>query len=163
VIVSFTGHRPAKIGGYSIPNPTYNYVMDGLRNILKELKPEKALSGMAIGVDTMAAEVCIELGIKFEAVVPFVGQEKYWPAEAQERYLKLLSLANSTKVVSPGGYAPWKMQVRNEYLVDHCDKLIAVWDDSSGGTKNCVDYAISKKKHIIRIDPRKANVPVDNL
>jgi uncharacterized phage-like protein YoqJ len=157
VIVSFSGHRPPKIGGYSTPNPTYNYIVEALRTILKELKPEKALSGMALGVDQMAAEVCIELGISFDAIIPHEGQENQWPAKARERYLKLVSVAASTEIVSEGGYAAWKMQVRNQWLVDHCDLLIAVWDGSSGGTKNCIDYAITKKKRIIRIDPRKAN------
>jgi len=46
------------------------------------------------------------------------------------------------------------MNERNIWMVDNCDFLISVWDGTSGGTKNCVDYAISKKKDIIRIDPK---------
>lgn len=46
------------------------------------------------------------------------------------------------------------MQKRNEWMVDNCDILIAVWDKSPGGTKNCVDYAESKKKQIIYINPK---------
>jgi uncharacterized phage-like protein YoqJ len=44
------------------------------------------------------------------------------------------------------------MQIRNEWMVDRCDKLIAVWDGSKGGTGNCVDYAKSVNKDIFRID-----------
>lgn len=47
-------------------------------------------------------------------------------------------------VVSDGEYAVWKMQTRNEAMVDAADELWALWDGSSGGTKNCIDYAKGK-------------------
>ena len=47
------------------------------------------------------------------------------------------------------------MQKRNEYMVDKCDILLAVWDGSAGGTNNCVKYARKLDKEIIIIDPRK--------
>ena len=53
-----------------------------------------------------------------------------------------------------GGYAGYKLQKRNEWMVDHCDILIAVWDGTSGGTANCVNYAQSVNKEKIFIDPR---------
>lgn len=28
-----------------------------------------------------------------------------------------------------------------EWMVDHCDEVIACWDGSSKGTKQCLDYA----------------------
>jgi len=40
-------------------------------------------------------------------------------------------------------------------MVDHSDVLMAMWDGSSGGTKNCYKYAKDKNKRIIRIDPRE--------
>ena len=46
-----------------------------------------------------------------------------------------------------------KMQTRNEWMVNHCDKLIAVWNGSDGGTGNCVNYAKSINKEIIYINP----------
>jgi uncharacterized phage-like protein YoqJ len=53
-------------------------------------------------------------------------------------------------------YSAAKMQIRNEYMVNACDKLIAVWDHTPGGTENCVKYAQSINKDIIYIDPRLA-------
>jgi uncharacterized phage-like protein YoqJ len=38
------------------------------------------------------------------------------------------------------------MQKRNEYIVDNSSLLLSLWDGTSGGTKNCLDYA--KKKEI---------------
>ena len=46
-------------------------------------------------------------------------------------------------------YHPAKMQKRNEFMVDNCDILIALWNGTSGGTKNCINYA--KKKENVQI------------
>lgn len=155
MIVSFTGHRPSKIGGFSIPNPTYDFINKSLREILIELQPEKAISGMALGVDQWAAELCVELNIPFIAAVPFIGQEKTWPKDSIEKYNQLASQASEAVIVSEGGYSAWKMFVRNEWMVDNSDLIIAVWDGTNGGTGHCVSYVRKVNKPIIIIDPIK--------
>ena len=45
------------------------------------------------------------------------------------------------------------MQKRNVYMVDHSDYVVAVWDGTRSGTGNTVEYAKTKGKGIIRIDP----------
>jgi len=154
MIVAFTGHRPDKLGGYRVPNPTYIKVCQQIDFALRELKPEKVISGMALGVDQWAAYIAHKLQIPFVAAVPFEKQESKWPQQSQETYHKLLKLASEVVIISPGGYSHDKMQIRNQWMVDHCDKLIAVWDGSSGGTGNCVGYAKSVKKDIFFINPR---------
>jgi uncharacterized phage-like protein YoqJ len=108
---------------------------------------------MALGIDQDFARVCIEMRIPFIAAIPFVGQESNWPFESQQRYQEILSYAYCVYVVSGGGYAAWKMQTRNEWMVDNCDILIAVWDGSSGGTRNCINYANKVCRTIHRIEP----------
>jgi len=154
MIIAFTGHRPNKLGGYKIPNPTYTKVCQEIDKALKELKPEKIISGMALGVDQWAAFIACELNIPFIAAVPFEKQESKWPKQSQESYHKLIKLASEIVIVSPGGYSPEKMQIRNKWMVDRCDKLIAVWDGTPGGTGNCVEYAKSVKKDIVYINPQ---------
>ncbi len=39
-------------------------------------------------------------------------------------------------------------------MVDNSDIVIAVFDGTPGGTKNCYDYATDAKKRIIRINPQ---------
>lgn len=163
MIVSFTGHRPDKLPdketGYKLPNPTYIHICKELEKTLKELKPDKAISGMALGIDQWAANVCVRLGIPFIAAIPFEGQERMWPAESKRIYKILLDKATKRVIVCPGGYAPQKMQTRNEFMVNSCDTLIGVWDGSKGGTGNCIAYAKSINKPIIIIDPK---VPCDH-
>jgi len=154
MIVAFTGHRPDKLGGYKLPNPTYIKVCQQIESTLLEVKPEKVISGMALGVDQWAAFIAYKLKIPFVAAIPFINQECKWPKESQTIYQKLLRLAAEQIIVSEGAYSPAKMQVRNCWMVNQCNKLIAIWDGSEGGTGNCVSYAKSVKKEIIFIDPR---------
>jgi uncharacterized phage-like protein YoqJ len=153
-VIAFTGHRPDKLGGYKLPNPTYLHVCQQIDKALTELKPEKVISGMALGVDQWAANIAYKLKIPFLAAVPFEGQEKAWPKNSQIAYALLMRMAAEKHIVCEGGYAAYKMQVRNEWMVDHCDLLIAVWDGTDGGTGNCVKYAKSKNKEIFYINPR---------
>ncbi len=155
MIVAFTGHRPLKIiGSYSTENnPKYDQCCDRIREALYSLNPSKVISGMALGVDIWAAEICVEMEIPFIAAIPFVGQERMWSYEAKQQYNSLLRQAEEVKVVCEGRYHASKMQIRNEWMVDNADEIIAVWDGSSGGTSNCVKYAKEQGKKIYRIDP----------
>ena len=108
---------------------------------------------MALGIDQLAAEVASKNGIPFVAVIPFEGQETRWPTVARARYKELLDIADEQIVVSPGGYAAWKMQRRNEWMVDHSQHTVAVWNGTPGGTANCVQYALKHREAIWHINP----------
>lgn len=155
MIVAFTGHRPDKLGGYNLPNPTYTRVCQKIEKVLMELKPEKVITGMALGVDQWAAMIAYKLKIPFLAAIPFENQESKWPETSQKTFRLLRKLASEEVIVSPGKYSAAKMQVRNEWMVDNCDKLIAIWDGTEGGTGNCINYAKSINREIIFIDPNK--------
>jgi uncharacterized phage-like protein YoqJ len=55
-------------------------------------------------------------------------------------------------VTSGGGYASYKMQRRNEMMTDSVDKMVGVWDGTSGGTANCVRYIKKVGKPFIHLD-----------
>ena len=155
MILAFTGHRPDKLGGHKLPNPTYIKVCQAIDAKLRELKPEKVISGMALGTDQWGAYIAYKLGIPFIAVIPFAGQEKNWPPVSQQAYQSLLKLATGQIIASEGGYSPEKMQIRNELMVNLADQVLAVWDGSSGGTANAVAYAEKVGKPVIRINPKE--------
>jgi len=155
MIVAITGHRPNKLGGYKVPNALYNSVINGLNEAFDKLKPDFVLTGMAIGVDQWAAEICVKRGIKYIAAIPFQGQESQWPSYAQERYDKLIKKSHAAYVITPGPYAAHKMHLRNQWLVNSCDVLAAVWDGTSGGTASCIEFAKSRGRKIFW-------VPFDN-
>lgn len=139
MIISVTGHRPDKLGGYS--DKVFSKLVSLAEQVLDKYNPEKVLTGMALGWDQAVAQACINKNIDFIACVPFLGQEGNWPEESQIKYKQLLSRASEIIYVSDPGFSAEKMQIRNEYMVDHSDLLIALWNGSKGGTKNCIDYA----------------------
>lgn len=139
MILSGTGHRPNKLGGYGIAARLK--VHDIAVKALEEMKPQAVISGMALGWDTALAEASFVLDIPLIAAVPFEGQESMWPHLSQQKYQSMLRRASEVKYICDPGYAPWKMQVRNEWMVDHSHGVIALWDGSEGGTGNCIRYA----------------------
>ena len=154
-IVAITGHRAQHLGGEGLTNPRKVYVLKQLEEKLLQIKPKatKAITGMALGVDTWFAEICIKLNIPFVAAIPFVGQEKIWNEQQQRKYHELLMEAHETIVVAEGEYAAYKMQKRNKWMVDNCDLLLAVFDGTSGGTANCINYAKTIERSFVIINP----------
>lgn len=140
-IIAATGHRPPKCGGYS---PDAEYQRRRLaRNYLEQYRPDLVLTGMAQGWDQDVAVAAWDLGIPYEAAIPFDGQESVWGTQAQEAYNLILHRASDLVVVSPGGYTSWALQCRNEWLVDHATEMLVLWDgNQTGGTFNCLKYAI---------------------
>ena len=156
MILGVTGHRPQGLGcGYNVPNPTYNKICKAIKEELIKINPSKIISGMAQGVDSWAVHVALELGIPYIAAVPCEGQDKAWPDYSKAHYKELLKSAVEVVIVSPGGYSPIKMKIRDEWLVDNCTSLLAVWSGiTHGGTYHTVQYAKSKKDCMIHIiDP----------
>lgn len=56
--------------------------------------------------------------------------------------------------VSEGGFATYKMMVRNRYMVNKSDIVIAVICKETGGTAQCVKYAKEHNKVVIEINPQ---------
>ncbi len=154
-IANITGHRPQSLQlPYDLNSRQWNWLRDELEYaFVDELHIDKLLTGMALGIDQLALEVASRNGIQTFAVIPFEGQEARWPAIAQARYHELLKLADEQIVVSPGGYAAWKMQRRNEWMVDHSQYTVSVWNGTPGGTANCIQYALKHRPAVWNINP----------
>lgn len=146
LVLAVTGHRPDKLGGYgeAAQDRVYCTAYDELKNI----QPKAVITGMALGWDQQIAQACIDLKIEFFAYVPCDGQDRMWPSTSRLKYRDLLEKAEHVHVVSPGPYAAWKMQRRNEAMIDRCNSVLALWNGSSGGTMNAVLYAQRQKKPV---------------
>jgi uncharacterized phage-like protein YoqJ len=148
-IVSVTGHRPDKLGGYS--DAVYFQLLSFAEKSLLNIKPDRVISGMALGWDQAIAEAAAKLKIPFWAAIPFKGQECKWPVKSQDKYHRLLSSAERSIIVCDGSYCASKMQKRNEWMVNNSDLLVALWNGASGGTANCVAYAKHVNKDMINL------------
>lgn len=153
MIISVTGHRPNKLMAHGKPAYPGTFSYDRLVSLsmkaLSSYQPDKVISGMALGFDMAIAQAAVHLDIPFVAAIPFKGQESKWPKPSQDYYWALLDHANEIEYVNEEGYAAWKMQRRNEWMVDHADAVIAMWNGTSGGTENCVKYAKERCKNVI--------------
>lgn len=151
--IAVTGHRPAKLGGYS--TEVFRDLRRFAKSVLIRLGPRLVITGMAQGWDQAVASAAAALGITFHAYLPHHGQESRWPELARWRFESLLCQAALVKTVSPGKYASWKMQARNEAMVDQLtdpdDVLVALYDGSRGGTANTVRYAERKGVTVLNV------------
>jgi uncharacterized phage-like protein YoqJ len=87
--------------------------------------------------------------------VPFAGQESRWNAKSQTLFHEILKQCDVVKVVCEGGYAPYKMQIRNEWMVDNSHFTLAIWNGiQKGGTWNCIQYARKQGKTVWHLHPQ---------
>jgi len=174
--ICVTGHRPGQLFGYDIKSSKYDKIKRVLRNTMISISNSayekcgvdtfRYMSGMALGIDTIFFELALELRqssgeftIETAAAIPFRGQEFKWPYESRKHYHELLEQADEIITVCKGAYEPWKLQRRNEFMVDHSDSVIAVYNGSKvGGTYNCVQYAKKLNKDITVINPRTGDI-----
>ena len=149
MVLCGTGHRPDKLGGYG---PVAKQKLFDLAYWFLGEGPdrEKVISGGALGWDQALAAAAISLKIPTVLALPFEGFECKWPKESQEYLHSLMNPAEVVFVCDPG-YAPWKMQERNKWMVDHSDRVLALWNGTDGGTANCVRYAEKVGKPITNL------------
>lgn len=148
--ICVTGHRPDKLGGYDdkAVKKLEKFCFYYLEMQDKDLT---IITGMAQGFDQAIADACYKLRIRYIAAIPCLGQEKMWPKKAQERYNSILELADEVHYVSKDPYRYNSMMNRNRWMVDNSDFVLALWNGTLGGTKNCVDYAGLKNKQVLNI------------
>lgn len=156
--ICVTGHRPNKLYGYDLTDKRWIELKNKFKELLIGNNCDEAITGMALGVDTVFALAVLELknegqDIKLHCAIPCANYTWKWIKESVEQYDEIIKRADIYKLVSDEFYKPYLMQKRNEYMVDLADKVIAVWDGSKSGTGNCVRYAEKCGKEIIRIDP----------
>ena len=148
--VCFTGHRPEKLTRFEwlikrdLEKQIRQAIADGL-NVF--------ITGMARGVDIWAAEIVLKLRdagqpVKLMCACPYDGFEQGWSRDWQERYTAILAAADYVKYVCPG-YSRSCFQSRNEWMVNHAARVIAVFNNTPSGTMNTIEYAI------------RQNVPVE--
>ena len=138
----FTGHRPERLGMpesdfiFGIKEEIRTAIADGFQTFI---------SGMARGVDLWAAEEVLSLRdegtvIRLICASPYRGFENRWSRDWQEKYRWVVARADLVRFICPS-YSRGCFQRRNEWMVDHSARVIAVYSGGYGGTRNTVEYA----------------------
>ena len=143
---SFTGHRIIK----------KDFNIENFDNLLKDLINkgyDTFLIGMAIGFDMFCFERLLLLkdkNIKIIACIPCKEQDKKFNKKEKEKYNLLLQMADD-KIYFSETYENGCMFVRNRFMVDNSNVLIAYFYKKMGGTYYTVNYAEKRRKEIIYI------------
>ncbi|MEG1711432.1 MAG: SLOG family protein [Clostridia bacterium] len=161
MVVGFTGGRPKRFPWKD--NEQDNRCIDlkaKLKNELIKLisfGADKFICGMAMGADTYFAEIIIELKAEFNiqliAALSCSRQPMLWKEKEKKRFYNIINYCDNS-------YVPYINHVegceklRNYYIVDNCDLLIAI--DSgikASGTAQTIAYAKKTGKKIITFFP----------
>lgn len=149
--IAWTGHRPDKLPSEKLP-----LINGALLGAIDLFSPKRAISGMAPGIDVRGLLAAWIKGVPVTASIPWIGHpfSGNWDFGRQlDEYMRLLNLCDTHHICCEGEhYRPWFYQKRNEWMVDHCDILCAVWDGTPGGTANCIKYANKVGRKIVYMD-----------
>lgn len=146
----FTGHRPEKLCVHE--NEVKDFLVSAIEQALEDGK-RTFISGMARGVDIWAAELVLEYRkynseIHLICALPFPGFESCMECIWRSKFESILSKADLIRYICPS-FSMNCYQRRNEWMVDHSSRLIAVYNGKNGGTKNTIRYALKTGREII--------------
>jgi hypothetical protein len=155
--VGVTGHRDIAPGEQERLRSEVRAFFEALQIRFPKL-PLELLSALAEGADTLAAEVAVEMGIPFTAVLPMPKdqyQTDYGSESAIHHFERLLAQAERVVnlPVRPGAdltdqdARSWQYAQLGVFVSNHCQVLLALWDgkdsDSLGGTAQVLRYHLT--------------------
>lgn len=169
-VLALTGHRPHdfEVGNgkpYDMNHPVYKSLYNELRQYAETKYKEHGkitiISGMALGADTIWANVAVDMkreyganNIRLEAHSPIESHDGKWPKHSKDNYRNLLAEADEVVYYAPN-YNPYSMQLRNIGMIDKCDELVAAYNGykvQNSGTYNAIKYAREQDKQIYYTD-----------
>lgn len=155
---SFTGHRPEKLKSSKV---SIGDVIKALEyHIEKQIESGTTVfyTGMARGIDLWAAEIVLQkqkenATIQLVSVIPFPEQADGWLEQEKKQYQRILEQSDEVVTICPA-YQKNADQRRNQYLVDHVNSLIAVYNPQypHSGTAQTIRMAEKANLSIIWIE-----------
>jgi uncharacterized phage-like protein YoqJ len=157
---AFAGYRPQCLS-FAETDHQYDALKMRLRALIIQLIEQKNiryfLSGMEPGIEIDAAEIVLSLkdtypDLTLECVIPYETQAAVWPESLRNRYFSIISLCDKESMLQHQ-CTPDCMVKRNQYLVEHADLILAVWDGQPSGTGQIVWYAQGRGKIVWTLHP----------
>jgi hypothetical protein len=134
-----TGHQ-------QLPEAARLHAERAIAELLREQQgPVIGLSSLAEGADQIFADVLLSSGGTLHAVIPCWGYASTFGELARQNYQRLLSAARSVTTLAYAKPSEQAFDAAGQYIVEHCDLLIAIWDGQpargQGGTADAVAHA----------------------
>ena len=158
-VVAFTGYRPEKMPFVeNKKDEAYMHFREQQKRVINRLVERgytDFISGVAMGFDTWVAEDVLELRktnkeLHLISALPHSNFESRRSMAEKMRFNKILKKADLVKEIN-NHYFTGCYQVRNEWMVDRSNLVIAVFNGQKSGTKNTVDYAKRKGIKIVNV------------
>ncbi|WP_175411217.1 hypothetical protein [Streptomyces sp. TRM64462] len=140
--IGVTGHR-------HIPDELHTHVRAAMTAVFDGHRggaPLEALSSLAVGADTLFADIALASGAELTVVVPSGDYEDGFADAAELARYRALKDRATREVRLPYAHATDEAYyAAGAYIADNCDRLLAVWDGAPsrglGGTADIVEYA----------------------
>lgn len=135
--ITITGHRPQRLMGKE------QDIKAWMTGTFQELNPELVITGMAQGVDQIAAWICYDEHIPYYCYFPYKRV-----LHPEQEFLLENSAGRTWMKEKYNG--PQDFIERDKRMVEMGDMVLAVWDGKEyGGTWETMEYARKLQKDII--------------
>lgn len=146
----FTGHRPGKM------QQTESEIVPLLEKAIDNAIAEgfcTFITGMARGTDIWAARAVLKRrasnpSLRLVCALPHPGFERGRSYDEIAEFKRIVESADFVCTVSKG-FSVGCYQIRNKWMVDHSNLVIAVYNGLPSGTGNTVAYA---ERHGVRVE-----------
>lgn len=155
-------YRVAVTGHWSLGDAaTIAFVTQAFAALLAQLLREHqeglvALSGLALGADTLFAEAALAQGIPLEACIANSAViEKYAPGPERDQHFRLRARSRSVHELPFTERSAESYLALGRWLVDNSDLLIAAWNGEDpakpGGTGDVVAMALAAGRPVLHV------------
>jgi hypothetical protein len=119
--------------------------------------PIIGVTSLAAGADQIFAEAVLESAGNLHVIVPFSEYANVFSPEGRKEYERLLSCASFLETLPAATSHEEAYLIAGKRLIDISELIVAVWDGKAaaglGGTADVVQYAKSRGKDLIHINP----------
>ncbi|NMO15139.1 DUF1273 family protein [Pyxidicoccus fallax] len=143
-----TGHQPHLLGGFG--EDVAHRLRALARRWIQRSQPGEVICGMAPGWDLAMAEAALDERVPLVAALAWPDQGHNWPEDARRHLRALLERAATVHVAFPKR-TPDMWTLRDRWVLERGDHVVALWSGEDGGTARAVAHA------------RELGRPVENL
>ena len=150
----FSGHRPEKLDE---PEEQVKAWLSAQIDAAVSAGYTTFISGCGMGVDIWAGQLVLQKkqknpALHLIAATPWPGFSNRWSTNWQVQYSDLLKNADLIVPVC-NHYHKDVFQQRNEWMVDHSNRVIAYYNGAPGSTRNTIEYAKNKGVEVFTNNP----------
>ena len=141
-VLTITGYKPLELNIYQANDLKIDVIKETIKkkilSFLEEGLEWVLVSGQQ-GIETWAAEVCLELkqqyAFQLAVLPPFENQDSRWPEHARELYQEICEAADFFQPLYKSDYqGPYQFKAKNKWMVAKSDSCLVVLNEEYPGS-----------------------------